>query len=626
MSGTPQWVARACVLGLAMLLATVTLIVPLGASGQTTNTGLQVDFDSVVTTPAELRAPIEAALTDAASLFLDGGLSVTALRTREPQGDWAYAVVLPSNLLGERIEETSAASFTALLGQRDDTGNWRFAVDGTATFAQLMAAVPGDFVEAGPELLAPQGAELDQALDFLFPWTSGHRWYKTQGWHGGAPWANALDLQPSARGLNIDLARDFAVLAAERGRLDVNCNDGTTITLVVVHPNGQGTLYAHLDARAYRADLVGKQIQRGQYLGYLYRTGNTNNGVGGFYSTRCGYGTAAHLHFALPTRAMMINGYAADSVSSAPGTPLYTSSNQRVENPAPPIEGITVDDDSPNMERSGPASTFYPVSPGQNGSVVFGTGAVWTGSSTTPPVGNMVKWKPPLDRCGNWEIFAYIPRIVNTLSDTASANYQIRYRGDGIAAVSAKTVVVNQDSLTNQFGPSSPNRWYSLGTFPFSLSAGAVGEYVALGDVTGETRKTSVNFDAMRWVFRGENAAACLPDQPPTGAYLEPANGTTVSGPVWLRATATDERGVARVRFTATYKDKPWYIVFEDIAPPYEYLWDMAGVPDGGITIGVDIQDSSGQWALSPQGTRTITKQATVPPQRIRIFLPLLQR
>lgn len=322
--------------------------VPVQAQVQPTATvaELTIDFDSVSVAPEELRQPIREALTATAGTLPATALTLTALRLREPQGDWTYAVVLPSEFLGERVEETSAASYLALLGRRDTKGAWRFAVQGSAEFVDLASAAPPDFIEFGPETLPPAGVDLNQAItmSYLFPWTAGQRWYKTQGWHGGAPWSNALDLQPSARGYNLDISREFAVLAAERGRLEVNCNDGVTISLAVIHPNGQGTLYVHLDARTYRTDLVGKQINRGQYIGHLYRTGNTNNGVGGAYSTRCGYGTAAHLHFALPTRTMSINGYSAESVASSAFATLYSSSNQRIDNPA-----AVSPCDSPNM-------------------------------------------------------------------------------------------------------------------------------------------------------------------------------------------------------------------------------------------------------------------------------------
>lgn len=295
---------------------------------------LDIDFDSVAKPPEALREPIRTALSAMASRLPSSDLTLTAFRVREPQGDWAYAVVLPSELLGERVEETSAASYLALLGQRDASGEWRFAAEGTADFAKLARSTPTDFIEFSLEVLNASTASVAQTvtMSFLFPWTANQRWYKTQGWHGGS-WPNALDLQPSARGYNLDISREFAVLAAERGRLEVNCNDGTTISLVVFHPNGQGTLYVHMDARTFRRDLVGKQIDKGQYLGHLYRTGNTNNGVGGSYRTGCGYGEAAHLHFALPTRSMTINGFSAESVSSALFATLYTSANQRVENP-----------------------------------------------------------------------------------------------------------------------------------------------------------------------------------------------------------------------------------------------------------------------------------------------------
>jgi murein DD-endopeptidase MepM/ murein hydrolase activator NlpD len=321
-------------------------------NAQTQASSIEVDFVSVSQVPEELHAAILFALEQNEDQLESKTLSSTSFRMRQPQQDWVYVVLLPTNSLGESIEETPLSTYVSLLGRKSNN-QWEFVIEGQPSFALLARLAPSDFIDFGDMYKKPSEQSPNQTLNFLFPWTTGHRWYKTQGWHGGnpSPWMNSLDFQPTARGSNLNLSQDFAVLASEQGRLEVNCNDGLTLSLVIYHPNGQMSGYVHLDARNYRSDLIGKQIQRGQYLGYLYRTGNTNNGVGGAYSTACGNGQAAHLHFVLPTRSMNINGYSAESVSAAAFATIYTSSNNRIDNqpvnqnPNPPVvnSSITVD-------------------------------------------------------------------------------------------------------------------------------------------------------------------------------------------------------------------------------------------------------------------------------------------
>lgn len=66
----------------------------------------------------------------------------------------------------------------------------------------------------------------------------------------------------------------------------------------------------------------------GQFLGRIY----INSSIGNGYQTSCGWGTAGHLHFVLPTRNMQINGHWANTVSSARWATQYRSSNVRTDN------------------------------------------------------------------------------------------------------------------------------------------------------------------------------------------------------------------------------------------------------------------------------------------------------
>ena len=70
---------------------------------------------------------------------------------------------------------------------------------------------------------------------------------------------------------------------------------------------------------------------------------------------------------------------------------------------------------------------------------------------------------------------------------TQRANYVINHAGK------QERQVINQMLYENT--------WLSLGTYDFTAKGG---EFVQLGDVTGEARSTKrIGFDAMKFVFKG---------------------------------------------------------------------------------------------------------------------------
>ena len=102
---------------------------------------------------------------------------------------------------------------------------------------------------------------------------------------------------------------------------------------------------------------------------------------------------------------------------------------------------------------------------------------------------------------------------------------------------------------------------------------------------------------------------------PPSGDLIQPQNGSVHAPPVWLTAFAQDDRGIGMVRFTAQVNGTWRRLGLVGWQPPpyehaYSYRWDMAGVPEGPVTVGVEIYDQAGNRAPSPPWrTRTFTKQ-----------------
>lgn len=245
---------------------------------------IEIDFDTVLTVPYEFRRPIEEAMVSGRSLLpAVDRFTVSALRS---SGDWMHAILVPTYVVEAGWEvELKPDEIIEVLGQRNAANEISAYVRGSTGFTNLARETPKDFIDFNSFDVSPA------TVDYLFPWTSGQYWYKTQGWHEG----DAMDFQPVVR---TTPAIHYAVLAAASGRLTEICNDGYQSRLRIEHADGS-TQYLHLDVNSVRRDLLGQNVARGQIVGLLY-DGNQgarwHNGYYYQYWTACGYGTAVHLH------------------------------------------------------------------------------------------------------------------------------------------------------------------------------------------------------------------------------------------------------------------------------------------------------------------------------------------
>jgi PKD repeat protein len=103
----------------------------------------------------------------------------------------------------------------------------------------------------------------------------------------------------------------------------------------------------------------------------------------------------------------------------------------------------------------------------------------------------------------------------------------------------------------------------------------------------------------------------------PDGDITSPSEGATItSRTVQLAGWASDGgSGVDRAHFTASAPN--WHAVGPDFnTSSFDYDWDMCadGVPDGQITLGLDIWDKAGNEANSPRGNRHFTKNYNCSP------------
>jgi hypothetical protein len=95
--------------------------------------------------------------------------------------------------------------------------------------------------------------------------------------------------------------------------------------------------------------------------------------------------------------------------------------------------------------------------------------------------------------------------------------------------------------------------------------------------------------------------------EPPSVTLTDPASGATVSTTVDLGASASDNRGVAGVRFEVDGSP-----IAEDTSSPYKVSWDTTTVSNGTHTITAVARDAAGHTATSTPVTVTVAN--TGPP------------
>lgn len=107
-------------------------------------------------------------------------------------------------------------------------------------------------------------------------------------------------------------------------------------------------------------------------------------------------------------------------------------------------------------------------------------------------------------------------------------------------------------------------------------------------------------------------AQIILSTPPPSGAYTAPAAGALVRDQASLAVSVTDNgSGIQYVEFKAQYGGV-WHTLHKDYIAPYQFTWDVTGVPDtGNIVLGGNVVDNLGRAGTIT--TRTIGKDRTPP-------------
>jgi lysozyme len=133
--------------------------------------------------------------------------------------------------------------------------------------------------------------------------------------------------------------------------------------------------------------------------------------------------------------------------------------------------GGEVDDGDPCFVGGGPATTLRQVTEGEGGDLV------WTHATAAAEEANYGQWDLSFERAGAYEVEVYTD---HNYAQSTQATYQVR------AAGATTAVTIDQTAVDG---------WQSLGVFAF---AQGTGQFIHLGDNTGETTNPQLVFDAVR--------------------------------------------------------------------------------------------------------------------------------
>lgn len=114
---------------------------------------------------------------------------------------------------------------------------------------------------------------------------------------------------------------DARVLAASNGTVTYICPGSIQTYVVIRHPDGEFG-YAHLDINSLQVQ-EGDCVAMGQWIGNLYQP----NPPGGYFEDNCGSGWGRHIHFWVPYRDLVIDGYTGEYYANLPYLANVDSSN-----------------------------------------------------------------------------------------------------------------------------------------------------------------------------------------------------------------------------------------------------------------------------------------------------------
>ena len=141
----------------------------------------------------------------------------------------------------------------------------------------------------------------------------------------------------------------------------------------------------------------------------------------------------------------------------------------------------------------------------------------------------------------------------------------------------------------------------------FTASGLAAVPHTLAIEVTRTKNAAAVDYYVVVDAFDVTGAVSAPDGTPPTVSISAPASGSTVSGLVPITASASDNVGVAGVRFFADGAP----IAAEDTTAPYSAAWDTASATAGAHTLTAVARDAAGNTATSAAVTVTVSNGST---------------
>jgi hypothetical protein len=305
-------------------------------------------------------------------------------------------------------------------------GSWRVALQETPLFDEFMNDSTNPYKTPAGNNNYKKSALVNS---FLFPWDKSQQWRYTYGWHGGTNLA--LDFAPS----NTITPSNMWILASASGTVTHVCTDTYQAAIDLSTPYGV-TTYRHIDYNSLIAQNVNnKAVSQGQKLAVLY---NGTQGSGYFdtsqnypwpaciqgssptctyikYNTYCGSGTGTHVHWTLPAKPFIVDGWQVDinglwTKSGELNKSIGASFNSTNSFPVT-ITGTTV---VGGVTLSYLDGTYKTATSDNNGLYSFTIPSGWTGTVTPFKIGS------------NYFLFSPINRsYTNVLTDQTSQNYTV---------------------------------------------------------------------------------------------------------------------------------------------------------------------------------------------------------
>ena len=191
--------------------------------------------------------------------------------------------------------------------------------------------------------------------------------------------------------------------------------------------------------------------------------------------------------------------------------------------------------------------------------------------------------------------------------------------GKSDRALDGVAFIAGGSSTTAFVDPANNDFWPKIGS-PLITNANAA--YASAADFNANSRTSPYDVGAYEtdglatnpgWrITAGFKELAFADTAPPTAALTSPSAGSSVSGTIVVSASASDNVGVAGVRFRLDSAD----LGIEDTSPPYSVSWDTTTSSNSVHTLSAIARDAAGNTASSSTISVTVNNNGgdTIPP------------